>query len=116
MENTEYQKKAHTFSMYKDSLYPILGLAEEAGEAAGKVAKHLRKVGRLNADAPDAPFADSLRKEIGDVCWFVAEICTMYGWNLGDVMQENIDKLTERKATGTICGSGETVEERKANA
>ena len=115
MENKEYQEKAHSFAVYKDSLYPILGLAEEAGEVAGKVAKHLRSVGRLNADAPDAPFAEALRKEIGDVCWFVAEICTMYGWSLGDVMQENIDKLTERKATNTICGSGETVAERKKN-
>ena len=56
MEANDYQKSAHDFAMYKDNLYPILGLAEEAGEAAGKVAKHLRAVGRLNADAPDAPF------------------------------------------------------------
>lgn len=116
MTNEEYQSAAHSFACYKDNLYPVLGLAEEAGEAAGKIAKHLRKVGRLNADAPDAPFAPMFRKELGDCLWMIAELCTMFGWTLGEVMAENIAKLDERKATGTICGSGETIEERKANA
>lgn len=107
MTADEYQIKAHDFAMYKDNLYPILGLAEEAGEAAGKVAKHLRAVGRLNADAPDAPFADALRAEVGDICWFVAEICSLYGWNLSDVMEQNIAKLTDRRNRDVICGEGD---------
>ena len=107
MDNKEYQEKAHSFAVYKDSLYPILGLAEEAGEAAGKVAKHLRSVGRLNADAPDAPFAESLKSEIGDICWFVAEICTIYGWTLSEVMEQNIAKLTDRMERGVIDGNGD---------
>lgn len=107
MEANDYQKSAHDFAMYKDGLYPILGLAEEAGEAAGKVAKHLREIGRLNADAPDAPFAESLKNEIGDICWFVAEICTMYGWTLSEVMEQNIAKLTDRMERGVIYGNGD---------
>ena len=107
MEANYYQKYAHVFAMYKDNLYPILGLAEEAGEAAGKIAKHLRAVGRLNADAPDAPFAESLKSEIGDICWFVAEICTMYGWTLSEVMEQNIAKLTDRMERGVIDGNGD---------
>ena len=107
MEANDYQKSAHDFAMYKDGLYPILGLAEEAGEAVGKVAKHLRAVGRLNADAPDAPFAESLKSEIGDICWFVAEICTMYGWTLSEVMEQNIAKLTDRMERGVIYGNGD---------
>ena len=107
MEANDYQKSAHDFAMYKDGLYPILGLAEEAGEAVGKVAKHLRSVGRLNADAPDAPFAESLKSEIGDICWFVAEICTMYGWTLSEVMEHNIAKLTDRMERGVIDGNGD---------
>ena len=107
MEANYYQKSAHGFAMYKDNLYPILGLAEEAGEAAGKIAKHLRAVGRLNADAPDAPFAESLKSEIGDICWFVAEICTMYGWTLSEVMEQNIAKLPDRMERGVIDGNGD---------
>ena len=107
MEANYYQKSAHGFAMYKDNLYPILGLAEEAGEAAGKIAKHLRAVGRLNADAPDASFAESLKSEIGDICWFVAEICTMYGWTLSEVMEQNIAKLTDRMERGVIDGNGD---------
>lgn len=107
MDIDEYQIRAHGFASYRDALYPLLGLAEEAGEVAGKVAKHLRAVGRLNADAPDAPFVGALRAEVGDVCWMVAEICTLYGWRLADVLAENISKLEDRRGRGVICGEGD---------
>ena len=108
MEANDYQKSAHDFAMYKDGLYPILGLAEKSGEAAGNVAKnfnvvYLRVVGRLNAHAPDVPFSESLKSEIGDICWLVAEICTMYGWTLSEVMEQNIAKLTDRMERGVIA-------------
>lgn len=107
MTNNEYQKAAHSFAKYKESLYPVLGLAEEAGEVAGKIAKHLRKVGKVNWDAPDAQHAPSVRKELGDVLWFVAEIATVYGWTLDEIMAENIAKLSDRDARGVIVGEGD---------
>ena len=103
MEANDYQKSAHDFAMYKDGLYPILGLAEKAGEAAGNFnVVYLRVVGRLNAHAPDVPFSESLKSEIGDICWLVAEICTMYGWTLSEVMEHNIEKLIDRRNRGVI--------------
>lgn len=43
MTINEYQKKAHEFAKYgEDTMYPVLGLAEEAGEVAGKYAKLIR--------------------------------------------------------------------------
>lgn len=41
-----------------------------------------------------------LKKELGDLCWFVAEYCTAMGWTLEDVMQLNIDKLRARFPDG----------------
>ena len=43
----------------------------------------------------------------------VAEIATCFGLTLDGIMEHNIKKLSERKKTGTIVGSGETVEDRK---
>lgn len=41
-----------------------------------------------------------LKKEVGDLLWFIAEYCTANEWNLEDVMQMNIDKLKERYPDG----------------
>lgn len=41
-----------------------------------------------------------LKKEVGDLLWFIAEYCTANGWNLEDVMKMNIDKLKERYPDG----------------
>lgn len=41
-----------------------------------------------------------LKKEVGDLLWFIAEYCTANGWDLDDVMQLNIDKLKARYPQG----------------
>lgn len=41
-----------------------------------------------------------LMKEVGDLLWFIAELCTAKGWALADVAQMNIDKLLERYPAG----------------
>lgn len=44
--------------------------------------------------------ASHLKKEIGDLMWFVAELCTSFDWDLDDVARENIDKLRKRYPEG----------------
>ena len=120
MTPKEYQKKAHTFSCYEkpityenvnghtfshvlDWTYPALGIVEEAGEVAGKFAKAVRDdCGKITEERKLA-----IKKELGDVCWFVAELSTLLDFDLEDVMQSNIDKLTSRKERGVIKGSGD---------
>lgn len=41
-----------------------------------------------------------MKKEVGDLLWFIAEYCTVMGWKLEDVMQMNIDKLKARFPDG----------------
>lgn len=41
-----------------------------------------------------------LKKELGDLLWFIAEYCTAFGWALEDVAQMNIDKLKARYPEG----------------
>ena len=106
MTINEYQKKAHSFASYQDELYPVLGLAEEAGEVAGKVAKYLRQKGRLNWDS-DTELMLKVAKELGDVVWMVAEVATVYGLELEKILDLNIAKLTDRKNRNVIVGEGD---------
>ena len=43
---------------------------------------------------------DDVRKELGDLLWFIAEHCTSQGWWIEDIMKENIEKLKARYPDG----------------
>lgn len=104
----DYQKEAHKTAFYfglqeGDFSYPVMGLAEEAGEVSGKFAKAIRdEGGKISEERKLA-----IKKELGDVCWFIAEISTLLDLKLEDVMQGNLDKLADRKARGVLHGSGD---------
>lgn len=128
MNAVAYQKEAHKFATYGDNImYPALGLSEEAGEVAGKIAKFIRKHGG-QSPIPDVDavirmiddgdlnsefvedmnkFKSDVEKELGDVMWMVAELCTVYGLDLEEVMENNIAKLDDRKSRGVIVGEGD---------
>ena len=108
LQINEYQTKAHETADYKgmnegDFTYPVMGLAEEAGEVSGKFAKAVRDCDGII----DSQRKTEIVKELGDVCWMLAEICTVLKIDLEDVMQANLDKLASRKARGVIHGSGD---------
>ncbi len=114
MSPNEYQKKAHETANYPsgtigkeahavDYVYPALGLAEEAGEVAGKFAKAVRD----NDGVIDEERRCEIVKELGDVLWFVAECCTVLRVDMDNVAELNIKKLADRKARGVIHGSGD---------
>jgi NTP pyrophosphatase (non-canonical NTP hydrolase) len=43
---------------------------------------------------------EHLKKEVGDLLWFVAEYCTANGWELEEIMRMNINKLRARYPEG----------------
>lgn len=96
-----YQLKASEFASFDDLLYPFLGLAEEAGEVIGKIAKALR------GDYPLLSNKDDIIKELGDVCWMLAMCCSAMGMDIERVMKKNIEKLTDRQSRGVIKGDGD---------
>lgn len=69
-----------------------LGAAGEAGELANKIKK---KVYHLHADMDDG-----IAEEIGDVLWYLAEVCNAFGWDMEAIAQENLDKLSKRYPDG----------------
>ena len=46
------------------------------------------------------PWLVDVKKEFGDLLWFIAEYCTAQGWSLDDIMRMNIDKLKARYPEG----------------
>ena len=121
MNARDYQNMAHDFASYgANAMYPALGLAEEAGEVCGKVAKFIRKHGgidpmttryelenKVTVTDDELKFRKDLSAELGDVMWMVAELCTVYGLDMEDVMSENIEKLIDRRERGVIDGNGD---------
>jgi NTP pyrophosphatase (non-canonical NTP hydrolase) len=68
-----------------------LGIAGEAGDIAGCIKKSLfhkndQEVG--------------IRENVGDTMWYLMMICNYYGWDIGEILEENIDKLKKRFPEG----------------
>ena len=70
----------------------VMGLCGESGEAIDLVKKWLAQGHELDKD--------KLIKEIGDVAWYIAEIATVLGVSLEEVLTRNIEKLKSRYPDG----------------
>lgn len=76
-------------------LWNALGLAGEAGEVADEIKKAV-----LHRHGISEEVRMKLKKELGDVLWYVAALCTNLRFNMEDVMTANIQKLKERYPDG----------------
>lgn len=81
----------------------ILGLVGESGEIAEKIKKNIRNDG---ADLSKLDIAD-MKKELGDVLWYVASVADYFEIPLEDVGQANIAKLADRQKRGVIRSTGD---------
>ena len=107
MDFNTYQKKSRLTAQYPDLdsnyIYPTLGLVGEAGEVAEKIKKVIRdKNGIFDKDSKLA-----LKKELGDVLWYLSNLCTEFDFKFEDVAFDNLEKLQLRANRGTISGSGD---------
>ncbi|MEW5828926.1 MAG: nucleoside triphosphate pyrophosphohydrolase family protein [Chloroflexota bacterium] len=103
----EYQTKSRKTAGYPaighPVIYPALGLVNEAGEVAGKIKKVFRdKGGEISDETRSA-----LKAELGDVLWYVAQVCTELGLSLDEVAGYNLEKLYSRLERGTLRGDGD---------
>ena len=73
-------------------LNACLGLAGEVGELNDMIKKWVFHEKELDET--------HLKKELGDVMWYVAMMCESMGWDLDDILQMNIDKLKARYPDG----------------
>lgn len=107
MNLDEYQRASRRTARYPaighPIIYPALGLTNEAGEVAGKIKKIFRDREGVIGEAE----REALKAELGDVLWYLAQLCTELGLSLEEVAHHNLEKLADRQARGMIQGEGD---------
>lgn len=106
MQINEYQDRTAATAIYpsvgeKDSFefaYLTLGLVGEAGEVAEKIKKFLRD---------NVLDKELIKKELGDVFWYLARLCTAFDVSCSEVLEMNYEKLMDRKNRGVLGGNGD---------
>jgi NTP pyrophosphatase (non-canonical NTP hydrolase) len=68
-----------------------LGIAGEAGDVASCIKKTF---------AHDNDQKAGIRENIGDSLWYSAMICNFFGWQMEDILRENLEKLKKRYPQG----------------
>lgn len=111
MNISEYEEKAistltgdHDYGDITPQLMSqVLGLVGESGEVAEKFKKLLRDNRGKLTDENRA----ELKKELGDILWYVTSVSHLLGFSLEEVAKLNNEKLASRKSRGIIKGSGD---------
>jgi len=93
MEINEYQlKAARTNAQLEnhlmDNLHMVLGMQTESAEIADVFKKHIaykKEIDWVN-----------IKEELGDVMFYIANMCNINGWDLRDILETNIKKLEAR--------------------
>jgi NTP pyrophosphatase (non-canonical NTP hydrolase) len=120
MTLNEYMEAAIAYKTEEtdNPLYMLFELAEEVGELHGKFAKALRAK-KIYFEENDLVFSQNMseseredflrltKKEVGDILWGIAGICSVMGWTMEDVGVGNIDKISDRFRRGVIVGEGD---------
>lgn len=96
MTGNEYQKLAErtinsTLANVDAEMHALHGMVGEIGE--------LHSIYQKEYQGHEIQ-EEHLKKELGDLLWFIAEYCTVNGWTLEEIMQLNIAKLKARYPEG----------------
>lgn len=73
-------------------IWNAIGVAGEAGEICDLIKK-----GIFHQHGIDV---EKLKKEIGDVCWYLAGLATQFNLDFGEILEANIEKLKQRYPNG----------------
>jgi len=103
----QYQEQAAKYNKPNpnetlDELRLVLGIVGEAGEIAEKYKKFLR-----NDNPDDDTLGREVRKEMGDVLWYLAALAKKMDTNLSEIAELNLDKLEKRFQENKIQGNGD---------
>lgn len=97
MNISEYQRKAMRtkakYASFEDQmLNASLGLAGEVGECVDHIKKVVFHGHKLDKDY--------IKKELGDIAWYIALMSDALGLDMDEVCSENITKLEKRYPEG----------------
>lgn len=108
MKLSEYQKTAKETAIFPNELPDFLGVGQvytvlgQAGES-GEIEEKLKKAIREN----DEQYIEDMRAEVGDTLWYLSQVCEEFGWDLGRIAEDNIDKLQDRQQRNQLTGEGD---------
>lgn len=107
MNFKEYQEKSRKTAIYpklgQNYIYPVLGLSGETGEVAEKFKKIIRDKNGIISEEDKTEIA----KELGDVIWYLAQICSELNLSFENVAKNNIKKLQDRQNRKVLQGNGD---------
>ncbi len=107
MTLNEYQNEASKTALYPNRgsnlTYAVLGLCGETGEIAEK----LKKLGRDRGGVMDDAWREEMKKELGDVLWYVSQTAFELGYDLESVGRLNVEKLRSRMDRNVLHGDGD---------
>ena len=108
MNLEEYQEEAEKTAIFPNELpdfvevgqvYTVLGQSGESGEIQEKLKKAIRE--------DDETYIEDMRAEVGDTLWYLSQVCEEFDWELEDIAQENLEKLSDRRERGKLTGEGD---------
>ncbi|MDD3487592.1 MAG: nucleoside triphosphate pyrophosphohydrolase family protein [Candidatus Moranbacteria bacterium] len=107
MNFLEYQEKSRKTAKYPNAgnnwVYPMLGLCGESGEVAEKMKKVIRDCGGEIDEAKK----EEIKKELGDVLWYISQLASEFGLSLEEIANSNIEKLYSRMERNVLNGDGD---------
>ena len=110
MNFNEYQKKSreHAFYPNQDSAeafrYLIYGITGEAGE----LAEHFKHALRDEGDVLTPERREKIIKELADVLWYLANLCSELGVDFDEIPKIGLKKIDGRVKRGTLDGEGDS--------
>lgn len=84
-------------------MFLCLGLAGESGEVIEKI----KKIIRNDKGVVSSEKREELKREIGDVLWYLSQLAKQLDIPLNEVAKANIAKLADRQARDVIKSEGD---------
>ena len=104
LDFNKYQIETRKTKIYSDDIiYPSLGLSGEVGELMNQI----KKIYRDDNGKISTVRKTDLKKEIGDVLWYIARVADDLNIDLTEAVELNLEKLNSRMERGKIGGSGD---------
>ena len=107
MDFNEYQEKAKETAIYPKLspswLFPSIGLSGELGEVMEKLKKIIRDDNGIITDEKKT----ELKREIGDILWYLSILSHELGLSLQEIAETNIEKIKSRHQRGVVHGQGD---------
>lgn len=104
----EYQKLALTTAVngYEPLMGKTIWAMGVAGEAGEVIEKWKKIVAYKDGEVTEEDLSE-LKKELGDVLWYIAVFADSLGVSLEEVVQSNVEKLKDRQKRNVIRGKGD---------